>query len=39
MKDVPRFIQVRQIGHFYKVNSNYGRRVAEDLGIPASGAA
>ena len=30
---VPRFIQVRQTGHFYKADVNYGSRVAAGLGI------
>ena len=33
LKVVPRFIQVRQIGHFYKADADYGGRVAEGLGI------
>jgi catalase len=33
LKTVPRFIQVRQIGHFYKADSEYGSRVADGLGI------
>ena len=33
MKDVPKFIQVRQIGHFYKADPEYGSRVAQGLGI------
>jgi catalase len=30
---VPRFIQVRQLGHSYKVDPTYGNHVAERLGI------
>ena len=33
MESVPRFIQVRQIGHFYKADPDYGRQVAEGLGV------
>ena len=33
LKPVPRFIQVRQIGHFYKADPDYGSRVAAGLGI------
>jgi catalase len=33
LKTVPRFIQLRQIGHFYKADADYGGRVAEGLGI------
>lgn len=33
LKPVPRFIQVRQIGHFYQADPDYGGRVAEGLGI------
>jgi catalase len=33
LKTVPRFIQVRQIGHFYKADADYGSRVASGLGI------
>jgi catalase len=33
LKTVPRFIQVRQIGHFYKAAPEYGNQVAERLGI------
>ena len=33
LKTVPRFIQVRQMGHFYKADPNYGGQVAERLGI------
>ncbi len=36
MRPVPREIQVRQIGHFAKADAEYGRRVAEGLGIPLS---
>jgi catalase len=34
LKPVPKFIQVRQIGHFYKADPDYGGRVAAGLGIP-----
>lgn len=30
---VPRFIQVRELGHSYKVAPTYGNHVAERLGI------
>jgi catalase len=30
---LPRFVQVRQIGHFYRANRDYGSRVANGLGI------
>jgi catalase len=33
LKTVPRFIQLRQVGHFYKADPDYGSRVAEGLGI------
>ena len=33
LKTVPRFIQLRQIGHFFKADADYGTRVAEGLGI------
>ncbi len=33
MASVPREIQMRQIGHFHKADADYGRRVAEGLGI------
>ncbi len=33
LKPVPRFIQVRQIGHFYQADADYGSRVARGLGI------
>ncbi|BBP05979.1 catalase [Sulfuriferula plumbiphila] len=33
LKPVPRFIQARQIGHFYKADPEYGSRVADGLGI------
>jgi catalase len=35
LKTVPQFIQVRQLGHFYKADSDYGIRVASGLRIPA----
>jgi catalase len=34
LKTVPRAIQVRQLGHFYKADLEYGSRVAAGLGIP-----
>ena len=34
MKDVPRFIQELQVGHFFKADPEYGRGVAEGLGLP-----
>ena len=33
LKPVPREIQVRQSAHFYKADPDYGRRVAQGLGI------
>jgi catalase len=33
MKDVPRFIQLRQLGHFHKADPAYGDGVASLLGI------
>lgn len=33
LKTVPRVIQVRQTGHFYKADPNYGSNVASGLGI------
>ena len=33
LQPVPLFIQVRQIGHFYKADADYGKRVAAGLGI------
>jgi catalase len=33
LKMVPRFILVRQIGHFYKADPEYGSHVADRLGI------
>lgn len=33
MKSVPKNIQIRQIGHFYKADPDYGKRVADGLGI------
>jgi catalase len=33
LKSVPRFIQVRQIGHFFKADAAYGTAVADGLGI------
>ena len=32
LKRVPRDIQIRQTGHFYKADPDYGRRVAKGLG-------
>jgi catalase len=34
LKTVPRFIQVRQLRHFFKADPDYGARVAAGLGIP-----
>jgi len=34
LKTVPRFIQVRQLGHFFEADADYGARVAAALGIP-----
>jgi catalase len=31
---VPRFIQVRQLRHFYQADADYGTRMAKGLGIP-----
>ena len=33
MKPVPKEIQLRQIGHFYKADPDYGRGVAKGLEI------
>jgi catalase len=33
MQTVPRFIQTRQIGHFYKADPDYGIEVAKGLGV------
>ena len=33
LKTVPRFIQVRQLGHFFRADPDYGTRVAAALGI------
>lgn len=33
LNTVPRFIQVRQIGHFYKADPDYGIRVDHGLAI------
>lgn len=33
LKPVPRFIQVRQITHFYRADPEYGTRVASGLGV------
>lgn len=33
LNTVPRFIQLRQIGHFYKADPDYGIRVAHGLAI------
>lgn len=33
LKPVPKFIQLRQIGHFHKADPEYGSRVAGGLGI------
>ena len=39
MKTVPKEIQERQIGHFYKADSAYGEGVAKGLGMPIPKAA
>ena len=39
MKTVPGHIQKRQIGHFTKADSEYGRRAAEGLGLKIDEAA
>ena len=39
MKTVPKEIQERQIGHFYKADSAYGEGVAKELGLPIPKAA
>ena len=36
LKTVPRHIQVRQLGHFFKADPDYGARVAAGLGIPVA---
>jgi catalase len=33
LKTVPRFIQLRQVGHFYRADPDYGSRVANGLEI------
>lgn len=33
MRDVPRDIQLRQVGHFYKADPDYGAGVAQGLGL------
>ena len=33
LKVVPRFIQERQVAHFYKADVDYGSRVAQQLGV------
>jgi catalase len=33
LKPVPKFIQLRQIGHFYEADPEYGSRVAAGLGV------
>ena len=33
LRAVPRFIQVRQLGHFLKADPDYGSRVAAGLSI------
>jgi len=35
LKTVSRVIQLRQLGHFYKADPDYGARVAAGLGIAA----
>jgi catalase len=39
MKSVPKEIQERQIGHFYKADPAYGEGVARGLGLPLPKAA
>ena len=36
MRSVSREIQLRQIGHFLKADTEYGTGVAKGLGIPES---
>lgn len=36
MTSVPRFIRIRQAGHFLKADAECGRRVAEGLGLKLS---
>ncbi len=36
LQTVPRFIQVRQLGHFFKADPDYGSRVSARLGIPVA---
>jgi catalase len=35
MHNVPKFIQLRQLRHFYKADPDYGKRIAEGLGANA----
>jgi catalase len=35
MHNVPKFIQLRQLKHFYKADPDYGKRIAEGLGVNA----
>lgn len=37
LQPVPEFIQVRQIGHFYKADPDYGNAVAAGLGVAMKG--
>ena len=39
MKTVPKEIQERQVGHFFKADPEYGKGVAEGLGLPVPRAA
>jgi len=39
MQSVPRHIQERQLQHFYKADPQYGKGVAQGLGLPMSNAA
>ena len=39
MKTVPKEIQERQVGHFFKADPEYGKRVAEGLELPIPRAA
>ena len=39
MRTVPRHIQERQLQHFYKADPEYGKGVAQGLGLPMASAA
>jgi catalase len=39
MRSVPRHVQERQVGHFYKADPEYGRGVAKGLGLTVPAAA